>query len=220
MRWQNKYKKLDKINSLDVLNYSRIKKFKTTKWKRLKIKIGKKFLRRNILNNQLIHARFRSWYKLKNYFKDCLNTKNRFLSSFQFFNASKLPNSITTLSYKKNLIRWLIRPYFNLSCLLWLLGLCASPYHAQKLIENSFIKLNGFYIKNNTFLKAGDLICVNYKNSLKLNLRRKPLQLFVEIDYYTNTFVILKTADDLNLLSISLILNDSANLTQYKNYYR
>jgi hypothetical protein len=220
MRWQNKYKKIDKNHSLDALNYVRIKKFKNTKWKRLKTKFGKKFLRRNILNNQLIHARFSSWYKLKHYFKDSLKIKNRFLSSFQFFKTIKKDGFRKTSSYKKNLINWLILPYFNLSCLLWLLGLCASPYHAQKLVENSFVMLNGFYIKNNTFLEEGDVIHVDSITPLSQNLRRKPLQLFVEIDYYTNTFVILKRPDDLSFSSLSLILNDSANLTQYKNYYR
>ena len=252
MRFANKYKGYDKLFSVFEKFPLRIKKFKSTKWKKiqkfLQSKIfktskplkrvnakypGKKTRRRkSFLNNLLVKVNIRSWYRVEKYYENGRRIKNVVSSLFdkslptKFFrrslNVCKKSSRVTEV-YSNTLLK----PEFILNILLWRLNFFRSTYQASQAISEKKIYVNGKSIKGNFLLSRGDVVTFcqtcNVKNLTMKKFRSsflfsKIVSPFIEVDYYSNTIVILKSVEDLGLEDFYTLVRDSYSLKKVKDY--
>jgi hypothetical protein len=160
MRFANKYKGCDKLFSIFEKLPLRVKKFKSTKWKKI-IKRGKSVKKKNtqqsrkkirrkksFLNSLLVKVSIRSWYRVKKYNENGRKIKNVISSLFD--------NSLPTKFFRKSLnfskhsskhasritkiySNTLLKPEFILGILFW--RACCSP-EVKALVE---LALNFFF---------------------------------------------------------------------------
>lgn len=160
--------------------------------------------------------------RLKKYF-DCLFDK---AFSYIFFKKLQFLNKkhIKDLEYSI----YLIRPEFRIDIFLWRLNFFSSCYEARSFIHNKEIKLNESVISHaNYFLKCGDVISFNSKKfytkskfKLFLNKRISNFKLFtfLEIDYYTNTFFILKDFRHLTRQDLFSFIRKLSDVDKFKRF--
>jgi len=230
MRFLNKYTSYQKITSFLKYVPTRILKFKRPKWKRLQLILKQKSNFKNaFVNNSVTKLAFKNWEKSKTYYKDGLLLKNSFYS---FYN-----NTITTTYYKKLVKRTtdlrftslffkvFIKPLFFIDVLLWKTNFCSSSYEVRQLLNSKQILVNNKVIQSNYLVKKGDVIIFAPSFKIKkLSFEKASafelFSLFFEIDYYTNTIIILK---DFNLLSSSdfeSVMFDSVQLKMFIDYIK
>lgn len=124
----------------------------------------------------------------------------------------------------KHRIAFLIKPNYRQDIILWYLN-----FFENTIISNFFIKQGAVLINNNkiigcTFIKKGDILCIqkhisNIKNLRKKYYKSKKLFSFVELDYYTNTAVVIKSEQELWLSDFSLIAQSRTHLRFLKCRY-
>ena len=225
MRSQNKYKKLQNLRLLSFDVPVRVAKFKRTKWRRLQKKILKLNKRRTWSSRKRKKAyryRFRDilvrkhsykrWKRLDFSFKNALGLK---LHIFQFFQTHLRNRTFRkSLFFKKGsnlqfLSQIVIKNEFRLDLLLWRLHFFSSSYEARLAINNKLIFVNDKNTSGNFDLQQGDIISFtesfNLKKNLKNLIRQKRFLHFIEVDYYSNTIVFLKSPSDLNRESCFLL---------------
>jgi len=220
MRKINKYKIFNVIGIKTKMYPTRILKFRRPKWLRLQ-KLYLNTVKNKLVNILLIKNIFKSWEKIKKYYKKGIETKN-LLHSFYESNISPRDTSknLKKTLIKKNLVsNVLLKPQFRVDILLWKLNFFASSYESKQFINNSRVLINGVCVKSNFFLKRGDVISFNSDSESKRyffnNIKRYSLHenffTFVEVDYYTKTVVVLKNYYDLDYQDFSLIINEYLN---------
>jgi ribosomal protein S4 len=224
MRSYNKYKKLQYIKKITFSFPIRTKNFKRTKWKQLQKKIL--FLSKckpkiyNILQRRHL---YKKWKKLQFSFKNSLNLKISVFRLFQnhlnnkLFNKSLFIKKCSNLEFFSNV---LAKNEFRIDLLLWKLHLFESSYAARLAINNNYIHVNSKTISGNFYLKKGDIVSFNKSFNLKKNLKNliqyKYLLTFIEIDYYSNTIIILKSYSNLNLEDFFLLNYKFFDLSQLR----
>jgi ribosomal protein S4 len=230
MRFLNKYTSYQKITSFLKYTPNRVLKFKRPKWKKIQFILKQKVnLKTAFINNSITKLSIKSWEKNKNYYKEGLLLKNSFYS---FYN-----NVITTTYYKKlikkaNNLRFnslffkvFLKPLFFIDILLWKTKFCSSSYEVRQLLNSNKILVNNKVVKSNFVVKKGDLI--TFKPSFivnKLSFEKSPtfelFSLFFEIDYYTNTIVILKDFTSFSDLDFESVMFDSVQLKMFIDYIK
>ena len=228
MRLQKKYKKFSKLMILFNEFPSRLLKFCKTKWKKIKQTISKKKIKSYFWSAKVLlftkkwifyKFKYNTGVQLKKYF-DCLF--DRAFSLLFFKNLKYLNKNLDRIS---EISLYLIKPEFRLDIFLWRLNLFSSCYQARQVINNSQIKINARCIHPNYFLQKGDIIFfpselyhfnANFRNFLSKKLDNIKLLTFIEFDYYTNTFIILKNYNELTKKDMMFFLNNTINITQYK----
>jgi ribosomal protein S4 len=121
-------------------------------------------------------------------------------------------------------MKCLVKPEYWIDILLWKLRFFNSSYEARQQIYNGVILLNNKNILGNVYLKSGDII--TFKNFFKLNielnnkyfLNNQKIYSFVEIDYYTNTIIIIKDFFELELNDLCLLNTESYYLKKIKDF--
>lgn len=252
MRFVNKYKGYDKLFCVFEKFPLRIKKFKSTKWKKiqkiLQLRISRrKFIvrkkrssrfrkkarrRKSFLNSLLIKVSLRNWYRVENYYETGRKLKNVVSSLFD--------KSLTTRFFRKSLILskkslklaevysdTLLKPEFRLEILLWRLNFFRSTHQASQAVNEKRVYVNGKCVRGNFLLSEGDMITFNdsYKVS-NLDVKKirssflfsKIVSTFLELDYYSNTIIILKSHDNLGLEDFYALVKDSYSLKRIKDY--
>jgi len=233
MRFVPKYKIFTQSNTLLSSIPLRVLKFRRPKWKRLqklillrKKKIG--FFK----DNSTLKVKFKSWDRIRNYYKGGLKLKHNF---YQLFDSS-----ITKLSIKKNFfskknlitrqkfINSLIKPEFKIDILLWRLNFFRSSYQARQSVNDGEIFLNfKNTIRSNITLQKGDIITFRPKKSLlnfetnailKSMYSSKQFPTFLEVDYYTNSIVILKNFDELSSDDFRILIRHYFDLKKFNDY--
>lgn len=234
MRSQNKYKKLQNLRLLSFDIPVRVAKFKKTKWKRLQKKILKLNKRRILSSRRKKRVyRFRDilvrkhsykrWKRLYFSFKNALGLK---LHIFQFFQ-----NHLRNRTFRKSLIfkkgsnleflsQIVIKNEFRLDLLLWRLHFFGSSYEARLAINNKLIFVNDKNTTGNFDLQQGDIISFtesfNLKKNLKNLIKQKRFLHFIEVDYYSNTIIFLKSPSDINRESCFLLNYKFSDLDQLR----
>ena len=233
MRFVAKYKIFTQSDNIVNSVPLRILKFRRPKWKRLQklLLLGKK-KKGFFKDNSTLKVKFKSWDRVRNYYKGGLKLKHNF---YQLFDSS-----ITKLSIKKNFlskknlttrqkfINTLIKPEFKIDILLWRLNFFRSSYQARQSVNDGEIFLNSKNaIRSNITLQKGDIITftpkkslVNFKTNtiLKNTYFSKQLSTFVEVDYYTNSIVVLKNFNDLSSDDFRLLIRHYFNLKKFNDY--
>ena len=180
------FKKLTKSTLFLKLLPKRILNFKRPKWKKLQLllnKNSKKVIKKNLQNKR--------WKKiLKKSSLNGLLLKN----SLEVF----LGNSYKKKTIKKSLLRffkkskslYLLKLLFRFDILLWKLNLTKSSRIAKNLIRKGFFTINNTKKLNpNYIVKYNDIVsCKIHKKEFCLTRLKSSFP--IEIDYYTNSFVL------------------------------
>jgi ribosomal protein S4 len=225
MRLINKYKNFSNNNTfLKSFPFSRLLKFKRPKWHRVQQLLKKKFFfKKKIYNNILLKARSKKWEKLNLYYKEGLLLKRAILLNFdnslsiKYFKKHLLKKSLTTLNV---FLKTLIKPFFKLDILLWKLCFFNSTFEAKQAFLNNQISINSVKIKKTLFLSKGDIIKLGFLNKKIRPLNLNFLNSFIEVDYYTNTIVILKDLEEINVNDTHFFFKENIPLKKFLDYVR
>lgn len=227
MLLKKNYKKYLKLtNFFFILPFFRILKFKRPKWKFLQILLKKNFFwklikkRRRFKKKNKFFNSSKLYVSIKNnkkkfFYKNSINVKNNFFLYFN--NAITIKNFKNLLNKqifdrKKIVQNLLLKPFFKIEILLWKLNIFKTVTEAQQALLYKIIKINNKFAIQNSFLKKGDIITINKKISLINNNLPIFLQNFIEIDYYTNSIIILTDYTNYNKEIVSLFFPEIINL--------
>jgi ribosomal protein S4 len=205
MRIFKKYKSWSKVVSSGFFPL-RVLKFKKTKWKKTK----KNLLRIKNTNLFLDHTikvlKTKSWDRIKSYYKNEL----RFNLSLKQRYDCKLPNQKQYLNQKLFFVQNYLKIEYRLDFLLYTLNFFSSLYEARQYIKNGCILINArVNVSECTLLQKGDVVSVLKKNAYLPLIIKKELKFsFLEIDYYTQTFVIIKSLNNISLQDIIYNFNE------------
>ena len=199
MRIFKKYKSWSKINSGSFFPL-RILKFKKTKWKKTKKSLLRIKNNKFFLDHSTSVIRTKTWDRIKSYYKNkllfALNLKQRY--------DYKLQNQ-GLFSYEKDFyLKNYLKNEYKVDFLLYALDFFSSVYEARQYIKNGHVLINNRVNKSDRLvLLKGDIVVI-LKNKKKLPQRiKKEFKFsFLEIDYYTQTIVILKNLHDINYQDI------------------
>lgn len=234
MRLHNKYKIYNQAGIIPVIYHKRLLNFKRPKWQKLQKALRPKtYSSLSFINNLLIKNSFKSWDKISTYYKDGLKAKNNIYCLFDSAISYKQLDS-TLKEYTKNystiniVLKNLIKSEFKLDTLLWRLFLANSSYKARHFINSGQVLVNEKLVCGNFLLKKGDVITFSngfaYKNASlsacysNFASIHPTLQTFLEVDYYTNSIVIVKDLNDLGSEDLFLMVSNFYNLKKVKDF--
>lgn len=200
-----------------------------------KLKSKKKGYRqksKSYVDNLLIEVKLRYWYRVDSYYRNGRKIKSMIFNSFD--------NAISTSYFRRTLIlskkslitnevysRTLAQPEFRLDILLWKLQFFVSSFQASQAVSERKVSVNGRFVQSNLYLTKGDIIMFTSKYNLENMYRKqstlafsssKKVSAFAEVDYYSNSVVILKNIEDLGQEDLYLLLRSSYSLKKIKDY--
>ena len=233
MRLRSKYKGYNLLSQPFDRFPLRVLKFKNTKWKKIqKILSSLGTTKKKIVENFSVKVPYKTWEKVNNYYKDGHRLKNsiflvydKAVSVTYFKSVLKNPSLSSTL--RNMYLYMLLKPEFRLDILLWHLNFFESSYQARQAINERKVRVNERSVAGNFFLSKGDVITmVNCKNFKALDLNQKIdknsvsdiIFPFVEVDYYTNTLIVIKDLKDLTEDDFHLLLTETYNIKKIKDY--
>ena len=206
MRIFKKYKVWSQISTNNFFPL-RILKFKKTKWKKVKKILLRTKNRCLFLEHSIQVLSTRTWDRIKNYHK----TELRFKLNLQKRYDCKLLSKKKAIFDKKSyIIDNFIKTEYRLDLLLYNLNFFASIYQARQSIKNGLVLINNKpFLSENTVLVKGDIVCLlDDKNNLPQMIKKELRFSFLEIDYYTQTFIILKNLNNINYQDIVYNFNE------------
>lgn len=233
MRLKKKYKSFSKLSLIFKDFPIRLLKFHRTKWKKIQqLFLSKKYLtRKKVFWSSKILLYTKKWsrcklkyltgVRLKNYF-DCL-----FDQGFSFLFFKNLKNLNKKLDKMLEYSIYIMKPEFRIDVFLWRLNFFSSSYHSKQSIFTKKITVNGENTHSNYFLKRGDIIYIDnsayhFYNTFKHLSSSKSNKLrfftFIEIDYYTNTIIILKNYYELTENDIRLYISNYSDVAKFKTF--
>ena len=206
MRVLSKYKNLSllKISSYKL----RLLKFKRTKWKKILVFYKYLSLKNCFINHKTILIKLNSWDRLSLKYKNFISLKRMYRLRYDGLNLINFKNFVFNNKFKE-----LFKKDYSIEVILYKIGFCSSIYDAQNLIKNKKVLLNGYvFCDLKRILKKGDIIKIfkqlKYNNSLfSFNLYNN----IIEIDFYNQTFIIIKEFEELKYSDLSLLF--------FENYY-
>lgn len=200
---------------------NKILQFKRTKWANLKKNIKKNLKRRFFFNYKLNSAKTLRWDKKKSLYKNRLLIRRRFNQNLD----SVLNKKFLINKNKSQKMNMLYNSFFNHSILKFEFALCVflfklnfytSIYKAKNEILNGNVLVNGRHADYKYFLKMGDVIFLkqipNYSKNIKETTKMSIYASFIEADFYTNSFVVVKSLKDLSISDVALALGRHTNL--------
>jgi ribosomal protein S4 len=243
MRSQNKYKSYNQSIQIFEKFPLRILRFKNTKWKKVQKILLSKFSKivkkkprsskpKKFKSNLLVKLDFKMWEKVKSFYQNGRKLTNLIFNT----NDKSFANSIlkkTLLNSKSSCEilsvyrQALLKPEFKLSTLLWKLNLFSSSFQASQAISEKKIYINNVPVKINFLLLKGDVIHLkaeNYKKNIDVRKANICFSLsdvvfsFVEIDYYSNVIVVVKSLEDLSDQDLLFVKQEFYNLKKIKDY--
>ena len=117
-----------------------------------------------------------------------------------------------------------IRPEFRLDVLLWRLKIFSSVFYSKMAIRNKEVTVNNLHKNFDFYLAKGDV--VKFSSLKTYSLKKYFLKYFkvifipsfVELDFYTNTIVILKSFNNFKVNDFSSVIKEPLCLHKFKNY--
>jgi ribosomal protein S4 len=230
MRLTTKYQIFNKISILPTYIPLRILKFKRPKWKRVQKNITnvihKKKVNFNtklkILNPIFLKKTYKNWTKIKTKYKESLLLKRSVYSLFDFNLNKKILFTFKSNEAKVTFLNFFMKLEFKIENLLWRLNFLNSCYNIKQLLTSGFIFINLKKKKNNYILKKGDIITFSKNLNFFFNkfLVNKKLFSFLEIDYYSNTIIILKNYNEITLEESTLFFSKFYNIKLLKDFFK
>jgi len=205
MRIFKKYKSWSKIST----NFFplRILKFKKTKWKKIK-KIFLKTKKNSVFIDHTTQVlQTKTWDRIKNYYKNKLRSN---LTLKQRYDCNLMNYIHYHCNEKKYFLKNYIKNEYRIDVLLCNLNFFSSIYHARQHIKNNWDLINDrVNFSEHSVLMKGDVIQLLYiKKSLPSIIKKELKFSFLEVDYYTNTVIILKNINEINYQDILFNCNE------------
>ena len=233
MRLHSKYKGYNQLSQLFDKFPLRILKFKNTKWKKIqKVLSTSHSNKKKFVENFSIKVPYKTWEKISNYYKEGHKLKNSISMlydkavSVSYFRSILKSNTLSS-TLRNMYLHTLLKPEFRLDILLWRLNFFESSYQARQAINEKKVKVNQKRVAGNFFLSKGEIISFsdsfNFKNldineKINKNTQSDIIFSFVEVDYYSNTIVLIKNLKDLTTDDFHLLLNETYNIKKIKDY--
>ena len=199
MRIFKKYKSWSKIIGGSFFPL-RILKFKKTKWKKTKKSLLRTKNNSSFLDHSIAVIRTKTWDRIKSYYKNkllfALNLKQRY---------DYKPQNQGLFSYEKDFyLKNYLKNEYRVDFLVYTLNFFSSIYEARQHIKNGFILINNRINRSDRLvLSKGDvLVILQNKKKLPHRIKKEFKFSFVEVDYYTQTIVVLKNLKDINYQDI------------------
>mgnify|MGYP003966787533 CR=1 FL=1 len=225
-KWIGAQKKLlnleTQIKNLKFSRQSKKKFFKFNKIKEIKTNILKNFY----FNFIAVKSKINSWQRLRFFFKESLFMKNAVRKYFD----GQFSLSYFKKSFKKPQTRCFsissvfIRPEFRLDILLWRLKIFSSVFFSKLAIRNKQVTVNGLTKNFDFYLVKGDIIKFNQTKTYSLKkyflkyFKIIFIPSFIELDFYTNTIVVLKSFNNFKIGDFSSVIKEPLCLHKFKNY--
>lgn len=226
MRFLNKYKLHENFASGSKKLPLRVLKFKRPKWANIKRKLkdrnvfwkfGKKRFKKRPHFINLLKVRLQKKFYFNKVFSKKFQTR-KYISSL-YDNSIKFSND-KKHTFRKTLISSiLVKPLFRIDILLWYLKFFVSSWSARQFISSGHVYINSKRIKLNYIIKKGDVITFDLPESIEsinayVEIKSKFLKSrnflpFLEYDYYTNTFIVLKNWNEVSENDLALLFNDN-----------
>lgn len=242
MRFVNKYKGYEKATIIFERFPLRVLKFKRPKWKKVQKLILyrrksrvvkknslKKFSREpenRLFDSFVNHLDPYTWDRIKKYYENGRKIRTSILKlfdktlvakSFKKFSRRSKNSFLATKVY----LKMIVRPEYRLNILIWRLGFFRSSYQACQAINEKRVCVNNKCVNKSTLLRKGDVITfsLSYKQSnlviQKVKdsfLEPQSVSTFLEVDYYSNSIVIVKGLSDLSKGDLYLMAKDYYSL--------
>jgi hypothetical protein len=225
MRLKNKYKYYDKCFSLvRSFPYKILTKFKKSKWKKAQQFFKKPKKRIIFSNREITRVTFKFWERFQLLYKESLYLKtSNILSHDTAFNLKFYKKNFVkkTMSNIDRISQNFVKPFFSLQLILYTLHFVESSHLSKQMLNTGKIYLNSNVCYTNKILDKGDFVYLNgFKNISKLNNTLTFNYSFVEVDYYTGTFTILKDLNELSFKDLSTILRKNFNFKKFLYYIK
>jgi len=231
MRFINKYKKFPKLDRYNCPQLPlRVLKFQRPKWKKFqKLSLTFKKAYCNFIDPLKVKLSYKHWDKVQNYYKAGIQIKRKILT---IFDASIKKDTLKKeLSQKSKLnndlfLSTLVKPEFRIDILLWRLNLVSSCFEARQRLNNKEITVNGKFVRGNMFLKKGDVISFQKQTFFNLNLvsilkriyTHQKISTFIEVDFYTQTLVVVKDLKELTSDDFNFFTKEYLDLKKFRDY--
>jgi hypothetical protein len=195
MRLFKKYKSWSKLNTSSNFPL-RVLKFKKIKWKKTRKSLLRVKGKTIFLNHNTITVRTKVWDRAKNYYKNKLLIA---LSLTQRYDC-KLQVQESFCYEKDFYLRNFLKNEYRVDFIIWSLNFFSSIYEARQHIKNGFLVVNNKVTRSDHLIVSrGDvLVILKKKNKLPQTIKKEFRFSFLEVDYYTQTIVILKDLKYLN----------------------
>lgn len=222
MRRAHKYKIYSRVQ-VNSKFPKRLLNLKRPKWNSLKKKLKFVLARKEnfkIINPNMILGRTFGWKRLRKTYKSRLEFYSSLFARFDQSLKIRRLKSYKTLIRFDNYVKHLAEGYFKVTVLLWSTHFFKSSFEAKQQIDFLNIFLNNEKIQSNKLLTAGSVVSiVNDKFVFLENLNKysdnNQILSFVEIDYYSQNLVLLKSVDEVSDNDLSLLLIDSLGLSNF-----
>jgi ribosomal protein S4 len=224
-KWLGAQKKLLNLNiQIKTLISSRQSK-KTLKFNKIK-EIKKNILKNFFFNFITVKSKINSWQRLRFFFKESLFMKNAVRKYFD----GQFSLSYFKKSFKKPQTRCFsissvfIRPEFRLDILLWRLKIFSSVFFSRLAIRNKQVTVNGlnknfdFYLVKGDIIKFSQIKASSLKNYFLKYFKIIFIPSFIELDFYTNTIIVLKSFNNFKISDFSSVIKEPLCLHKFKNY--
>jgi len=209
MRLHKKYKSLATLQLFKPVLLKRVASFKRPKWLKLKQLINLMPGSKPGYNDTSISkVVYKNWSKPSLNYKQGIFLKRSLSALYDYtIPVSFFKNELK----KKNFISFYIKPFFKLDILLWKLNFFSSTYETRQNIRSNRIHVNNKVKSINYIVKEGDLITFIDLALINNNLKKKIIPEFFynffEIDYYSQTIIVLKnfnllTSEDLKSFNL------------------
>lgn len=233
MRVLKKYKHFSKtffpISSVPT----KILKFHRPKWKKVQkllLKHTQQRLKEKkssliFKNHSILNCSTKRWDRYQQSFRTRLKLKKSiqilFANSVSNWYLKKVFFKKNYTTYKKLIQNSLFKTEYRIDTLLWRLNFFNSCFLVKNSIQKKELLLNNALLNSIVFLKKGDIIQI--PKSIKLtfngfNSKSILFHSFIEVDYYTNTIVIVKDLSSLNQEDFFLLTRSVYNVLDLKDY--
>ncbi len=232
MRFLNKYKLHENfVSGLRKLPL-RVLKFKRPKWasikKKLRIKrfvwkFNKKVWQRPRFVN-LLKICIKKKFYMNKVFSIKLQTK-KYVSSL-YDNTVKATWDNKEKFRKNSICNIIAKPMYRMDIILWYLNFFSSASAAKHFLNSKKALVNNKPVGSNYILKQGDVLsfdlpdCIQTINSYKKIkskfLKSRHLFPYLEYDYYSNTFFVLKSWNQLTQNDLTLMFKENRTIKYIK----
>jgi len=172
----------------------------------LKRSSNSNLIKRVGFTNMKIQSSLKKWERLNDVYKEALDSRRKFYQTYQsrisykelkrelFLNKSNIKDKI-------NFLRQFLKFEFRIDILLHRLRFFKSSCEARIFLNKGLIKVNSRPVKGNYYLRSGDIITceclISYKQNLDSLKKVFLLRNCFEIDFYTNTIVVLRSFNEI-----------------------
>jgi hypothetical protein len=212
---------------------SKILKFHRPKWKKVQkllLKYTQQLIKEkkaNLIfkNHSILNSTTKRWDRYQQSYRTRLKLKKSiqilFANSVSNWYLKKIFLKKNYLTYKQLIQNSLFKTEYRIDILLWRLHFFNSFFLVKNSIKNKQLFLNNKLINSIAFLKKGDIIQLPKTTKLRFNTYNTNsiiLHTFLELDYYTNTIIIVKDLNSLNQKDFFLLTRSIYNILDLKDY--